>query len=260
MLLKVEKLVKVYHKREVVKGISFEMGRGEIVGLLGRNGAGKTTTFRMIIGLVLPTAGSVYFNINTNPPAERAGNNNAMEKDDEWVDISGLPIYKRVRYGMGYLPQEHSVFQNMTVAENLLAILETRDLTKGRRLSEAGRLLEEFGLTHLSKQKAYTLSGGEMRRLEIARSLVIQPSLILLDEPFSGIDPIAVNEIQEIIKKLRERGISILLTDHNVRETLAVTDHSYIIDDGQILCKGSPIEIMNDPLARRKYLGEKFKM
>lgn len=248
MLLRIEKLVKVYHKREVVKGISFEMGRGEIVGLLGRNGAGKTTTFRMIIGLVLPTAGVIYFNTNI------AG------KEDKWEDISDLPIYKRVRYGMGYLPQEHSVFQNMTVEENLLAILETRNLSKGRRLSEAGRLLEEFGLTHLSKQRAHTLSGGEMRRLEIARSLVIQPSLILLDEPFSGIDPIAVNEIQEIIKKLRERGISILLTDHNVRETLAVTDHSYIIDDGQILCKGSPAEIMNDPIARRKYLGEKFKM
>ncbi|MFH1226363.1 MAG: LPS export ABC transporter ATP-binding protein [Planctomycetota bacterium] len=252
MLLRVEKLVKAYHKREVVKNISFDIGKGEIVGLLGRNGAGKTTTFRMIIGLVLPTAGAVY--LNTNPSDTR------NPGEENWVDLSQFPIYKRVRYGMGYLPQEHSVFQNMTVVDNLLAILETRALSKGRRMSEAGRLLEEFGLSNLSRQKAYTLSGGEMRRLEIARSLITQPSLILLDEPFSGIDPIAVNEIQEIIKHLRARGISILLTDHNVRETLAVTDRSYIIDEGQILCKGSPDEIMNDPIARRKYLGEKFKM
>ncbi|MFA5795415.1 MAG: LPS export ABC transporter ATP-binding protein [Candidatus Brocadiia bacterium] len=252
MLLRVEKLVKMYHKREVVKSISFDIGKGEIVGLLGRNGAGKTTTFRMIIGLVLPTSGTVYLNSNTSDTQEPG--------EENWIDISQFPIYKRVRHGMGYLPQEHSVFQNMTVAENLLAILETRPISKGRQFSEAGRLLEEFGLSSLSRQKAYTLSGGEMRRLEIARSLITQPALILLDEPFSGIDPIAVNEIQEIIRRLRAKGLSILLTDHNVRETLAVTDRSYIIDEGQILSKGSPDEIMKDPIARSKYLGEKFKM
>ncbi|MBI4712690.1 MAG: LPS export ABC transporter ATP-binding protein [Planctomycetes bacterium] len=251
MLLRVEKLVKIYTGRRVVDEVSFEINEGEIVGLLGRNGAGKTTTFKMTIGLILPTNGKVSFNSRIN------GN----RQDRQWVEITNLPMYQRVRYGMGYLPQEPSVFQNLTVEENLLAILESRSgLSKGRRLSEAARLLNEYGLSRLARQKAYTLSGGEKRRLEICRALITSPSLILLDEPFSGVDPIAVNEIQDIIKKLKTKGISILLTDHNVRETLTVTDHSYVINEGGIICRGTPSEIMNDPMVRTKYLGERFRM
>lgn len=245
MLLEVKDLVKLYGQRRVVDGVSFNIGTGEIVGLLGRNGAGKTTTFRMVTGLIQPTAGEIVFATNN-------------QKDDNPVNVARMPMYKRALYGMGYLPQESSVFQNLSVEGNLLAILETRPISRGRRLSEAKRLLNEFGLTKLANQKASTLSGGETRRLEIARALITEPTLLLLDEPFSGVDPISVAEIQEIIKRLKSRGISILLTDHNVRETLAVTDRSYIIDEGQILCAGTPAEIMSNSLARQRYLGAGF--
>ncbi|MFH0889053.1 MAG: LPS export ABC transporter ATP-binding protein [Planctomycetota bacterium] len=245
MLLEIKQLVKIYGQRRVVDGVSFNIAEGEIVGLLGRNGAGKTTTFRMVTGLISPSSGEITF--LTNQKGEKG-----------MVEVTGLPMYKRALYGMGYLPQESSVFQNLSVEDNLLAILETRPISRGRRLSEAKKLLNEFGLSNLANQKATTLSGGETRRLEIARALITEPTLLLLDEPFSGVDPISVSEIQDIIKRLKSKGISILLTDHNVRETLAVTDRSYIIDAGQILCSGTPSEIMNNPLARQKYLGRDF--
>jgi len=245
MLLEVKQLVKIYGSRRVVDGVGFNISEGEIVGILGRNGAGKTTTFRMVTGLIPPSSGEIIFRANINGEKKQ-------------TNVAGLPMYKRALYGMGYLPQEPSVFQNLSVENNLLAILETRPISRGRRLSEAKRLLSEFGLAKLANQKATTLSGGETRRLEIARALITEPTLLLLDEPFSGVDPISVAEIQGIIKQLRARGISILLTDHNVRETLAVTNRSYIIDEGQILCAGTPVEIMNNPLAREKYLGKDF--
>lgn len=247
MLLEVRDLVKLYGQRRVVDGVSFNINEGEIVGLLGRNGAGKTTTFRMVIGLIPPTAGEIIF----------AANHRMGKKP---VNVARMPMYKRALYGMGYLPQESSVFQNLSVEGNFLAILETRPISRGRRLSEAKRLLNEFGLSKLANQKASTLSGGETRRLEIARALITEPTLLMLDEPFSGVDPISVAEIQDIIKRLRSKGISILLTDHNVRETLAVTNRSYIIDEGEILCAGTPSEIMNNPLARQKYLGSGFNI
>jgi len=247
MLLEVKQLVKIYGSRRVVDGVGFNISEGEIVGILGRNGAGKTTTFRMVTGLISPSSGEIIFRAHIN--AEK-----------KHINVAGLPMYKRALYGMGYLPQEPSVFQNLSVENNLLAILETRPISRGRRLSEAKRLLSEFGLAKLAHQKATTLSGGETRRLEIARALITEPTLLLLDEPFSGVDPISVAEIQGIIKQLKARGISILLTDHNVRETLAVTDRSYIIDEGQILCAGTPVEIMNNPLAREKYLGKDFSI
>ena len=239
MLLKVENLVKIYSRRRVVNGVSFEIQPGEVIGLLGRNGAGKTTTFKMAVGLIMPNEGKVFLN---------------------GKDVSRLPKYQRARHGMGYLAREPSVFQRLTVEENLLAILETIRMSHQERQAEARRLLDEYGLTKLAKQKANTLSGGEVRRLEISRSLITSPRLMLLDEPFSGVDPIAVSEIKEIIKGLRTKGIGVLLTDHNVKETLSVTDRSYIIDEGKILAQGSPEDIMNNELARRKYLGEKFTM
>jgi len=239
MLLKVENLVKVYGDRRVVNGVNLEVNPGEIVGLLGRNGAGKTTTFKMIIGMVFPTEGVIYFGKQ---------------------EIGRLPIYQRARAGLGYLAQEPSVFRHLAVEDNLLAILETTSLTRQERLNEAGRLLAEYGLVKLARSPAYTLSGGEMRRLEICRTLITKPQLILLDEPFSGVDPIAVNELQTLIRKLKTQNISILLTDHNVRETLAVTDRSYIIDEGCVLCSGTPSEIMNNPKARACYLGDNFKI
>lgn len=239
MLFQVTNLVKKYGSVRVVNDVSFEVNHGEIVGLLGRNGAGKTTTFRMAIGMLRPDEGRVYLNAK---------------------DITKLPMYQRARYGIGYLSQESSVFQKLTVEENLLAILETLKLNKSKRVEMANNLLEEFGLTRLRKQIASTLSGGEMRRLEISRALITAPSLILLDEPFSGVDPIAVNEIQEIIRKLKKKDIGILLTDHNVRDTLAVTDRSYLIDEGKIVASGQPEEITRDPIARQKYFGEKFSL
>jgi lipopolysaccharide export system ATP-binding protein len=238
-LLQVEGLVKSYSGRTVVNRVSFEVGTGEIVGLLGRNGAGKTTSFRMTIGMVNPEAGTVYFTAE---------------------DVTRLPMYKRAQRGMGYLSQEPSIFQRLTVEQNLLAILESmREYSRAERRTLAGELLEQFGLNVNRKQEARTLSGGERRKLEIARALVTKPTLILLDEPFSGVDPIAVQDLQREILRLKERNIAILLTDHNVRETLSVTDRSYIIDEGKVLRNGRPRDLINDPLVRRTYLGSTFR-
>jgi lipopolysaccharide export system ATP-binding protein len=238
ILLEVRDLVKRYGGRAVVDRVSFTVNQGEIVGLLGRNGAGKTTTFRMTIGMISPNGGTVIF---------------------EGVDVTKVPMYKRARRGMGYLSQEPSIFQRLTVRQNLLAILETMNLTKDDREERCAQLLEQFGLTRQAHQLARTLSGGERRKLEIARALVTHPTMILLDEPFSGVDPIAVEELQREIRGLRDRGISILLTDHNVRETLSVTDRSYIIDDGRVLREGPPKTLVNDEMVRKTYLGHTFR-
>ena len=238
-LIKTEKLIKSYGGRKVVNQVSIEIRRGEIVGLLGPNGAGKTTTFYMLVGLINPEGGSVYF-----------GNR----------DITRLPMYKRARFGISYLSQETSTFRKLTVAENIMAILETMRIPQAERKRRLNALLEDLNISHLAKSKAYTLSGGERRRLEITRALVSNPAFILLDEPFSGVDPIAVFEVQQIITHLRDQGLGILLTDHSVRETLAITDRSYIMADGKILISGTSEELINDPKARQIYLGEKFTM
>lgn len=238
-LLEVERLVKIYGGRVVVDNVSFTVRRGEIIGLLGKNGAGKTTTFRMTIGMIPPDDGAIRF---------------------RGRDVTRLPMYKRARLGMGYLSQESSVFRGLTVEQNLNAILETTDLRPSERVRKRDELVEEFGLGRLLHSKASVLSGGEGRRLEIARALITDPSLILLDEPFSGVDPIAVSEIQRIIFRLRERGIGVLLTDHNVRETLSTTDRSFIILDGRIIAEGTREEILKNPHARKHYLGESFSM
>jgi len=238
ILLEAKDLVKRYGGRAVVDHVSFVVNQGEIVGLLGRNGAGKTTTFRMTIGMISPDAGTVTF---------------------DGVPVTKMPMYKRARRGMGYLSQEHSIFQKLTVRQNITAILETMKLSRSTRRSRCDQLLEQFGLTMLSKQLARTLSGGERRKLEIARALVTNPTMILLDEPFSGVDPIAVEELQHEIRGLKERGISLLLTDHNVRETLTVTDRSYIIDNGKVLREGAPRDLISDKLVRRTYLGHTFR-
>src|SRR5213083_1589043 len=229
-------LVKWFKSRKVVDNVSLDIQRGEVVGLLGPNGAGKTTSFYMMVGL-LPTDGGRIFL--------------------EGEEISRRPMYQRCRMGIGYLPQESSVFRKLTVEENLLAILETLELTRGERRQRARELLAELGLTALAPYPADTLSGGERRRLEITRALVTAPQYLLLDEPFTGIDPIAIGDIQEIVGRLRERGIGILITDHNVRETLAITDRAYILYDGKILISGTASEIAHDPRARAIYLGEK---
>ncbi len=238
-ILEVRDLEKSYRKRPVVDGVSFSVGKGEIVGLLGPNGAGKTTSFRMSVGMVRPDAGSITL---------------------LGIDVGRLPMYRRARLGMGYLAQEPSVFVRLTVEQNLTAILEMQPLDKAAQEARREELLDEFGLARLRKNRASTLSGGERRRLEIARALVTQPSILLLDEPFSGIDPIAVADIQEIVKELREKGMSILLTDHAARETLSVTDRSYIIHHGRIVRDGLPAELVDDPLVRKIYLGDKFSM
>ena len=238
-LLETEGLRKTYGGRRVVDGVALKVGRGEIVGLLGPNGAGKTTTFYMVVGLIPPEEGSIRF-----------GSNN----------ITRLPMHLRARTGIGYLAQEPSIFRRLTVAENILAILETRPLSRAERMRRLEELLEELGLTHLAGSKADTLSGGERRRLEITRALVTQPTMLLLDEPFSGIDPIAVAECQQIIRSLRDRGLGILLTDHNVRETLAVTDRAYLMAEGRVLITGGASDLINDPKAREIYLGPQFKM
>lgn len=238
MLLEAKGLVKRYGGRAVVNHVSLSVRQGEIVGLLGRNGAGKTTAFRMIIGMIPPNNGSVIF---------------------DGVPVTKMPMYKRARRGMGYLSQEPSIFQRLTVRDNVMAILETMSLTKVAREERCENLLEQFGLGHVSAQLARTLSGGERRKLEIARALVTNPIMILLDEPFSGVDPISVEDLQREIMGLRERGISILLTDHNVRETLNVTDRSYIIDNGKVLREGTPRELINDELVRKTYLGSTFR-
>jgi lipopolysaccharide export system ATP-binding protein len=232
-------LMKVYRGRKVVREVSIDIRQGEIVGLLGPNGAGKTTTFYMVVGLTQPDGGSVYFG------------------DEE---ITRLPMYLRARKGISYLPQEPSIFRKLTVEQNLMAVFETMDLPMAERERRTQRLLEEFGVTHIARNRGYALSGGERRRVEIARSLASNPSFILLDEPFAGIDPIAVLEIQGIVSNLRERGIGILITDHNVRETLKITDRAYIIKEGEIFRQGPPQELSSDAEVRRIYLGETFNL
>jgi lipopolysaccharide export system ATP-binding protein len=239
VILKVQNLVKQYGTRTVVNGVSFHVRQGEIVALLGRNGAGKTTSFRMSIGMITPNDGQVVF---------------------EGHDVSKLPMYKRARLGMGYLSQEPSVFQRLTVEQNLMAILETRPMSRADRHAQAEKLMAQFDLTKLRKQHARTLSGGERRKLEIARALVTEPSLILLDEPFSGVDPIAVEELQKEVRRLRdEQNIAILVTDHNVERTLQICDRAYIIDDGKNFREGSPRDLINDEMVRKTYLGQTFK-
>jgi lipopolysaccharide export system ATP-binding protein len=234
-----EGLIKTYAGRAVVKGVSLEIAGGEIVGLLGPNGAGKTTTFSIVVGLVRPDAGTVRL-------GER--------------DLTDLPMYKRARAGISYLPQEPSVFRKMTVEENLLAILETLDMPRSEQQARADQLLAEFGLEGLRKHRAYTLSGGERRRVEIARSLVVSPEILLLDEPFAGIDPIAVLDIQAIARRLAASGIGVLITDHNVRETLSIVDRAYIINDGEILRAGTPLALSSDAVVKKIYLGEAFQL
>jgi len=238
--LSVEGLKKVYRKKVAVADVSFSMERGEIVGLLGPNGAGKTTVFYLIVGFINATRGKIYL-----------GN----------LDISSYPMYKRARLGISYLPQETSIFRKLTVEENIMAILETRsDVDSGEKNAILDSLLDELGISEIRKQKAYTLSGGERRRTEIARALAIKPAFLLLDEPFAGIDPIAVYEIKQIIKKLSSKGIGILITDHNVRDTLDITNRSYIINLGEILTGGSRDEILANDIARHIYLGRDFTM
>jgi lipopolysaccharide export system ATP-binding protein len=232
-------LEKWFKHRKVVDNISVDIQRGEVVGLLGPNGAGKTTSFYMIVGLLAADGGRIFL---------------------EGQEITALPMYQRCRLGVGYLPQESSVFRKLTVEENLLAILETLDLGRSERRDRARELLAELDLTALAPYPAYTLSGGERRRLEITRALVTSPQYLLLDEPFTGIDPIAIADIQQIIGRLREKGIGILITDHNVRETLAITDRAYIVYSGKILISGTASEIANNPTAREIYLGERFSL
>lgn len=238
--LSTDEIGKSYKGRQVVRGVSVEVNRGEVVGLLGPNGAGKTTSFYIIVGLIAPDAGNVL-------------------ADDE--DITRVPMYLRARqYGISYLPQEPSVFRKLTVEENILAVLEVQNITQEMRRSRTEKLIEQLNLGHVRRTRGYALSGGERRRVEIARCLCIQPSFILLDEPFSGIDPIAVLDLQEIIAGLKESGIGILITDHNVRETLSVTDRAYIINEGRIFRNGTPEQLGNDSEVRRVYLGEAFSL
>jgi lipopolysaccharide export system ATP-binding protein len=237
-LLETDGLVKVFKKRRVVDEVSIALRRGEIVGLLGPNGAGKTTTFRMTVGLLRPDAGRILF----------AGR-----------DITKLPMYRRAREGMAYLPQEPSVFRKLTVRQNILAVLEYLPLSRAERNNRTDGLLEEFGITHVADNQAHTLSGGERRRTEICRALATEPRVFLLDEPFAGIDPIAVEDLQRMVVGLKERGIGVLITDHNVPETLAIADRAYIIYEGRISIAGTPGELEADPTARRIYLGEGFR-
>lgn len=237
--LRSENLVKIYKKRRVVDNVSIELKQGEVVGLLGPNGAGKTTTFYMIIGFIKPEAGKVLL-------------------DHE--DITRHPMYERARRGVGYLSQEPSIFRKLTVEQNIMAILQMQRISKKEREERLESLLEELDISHLAKNKAYTLSGGERRRVEITRALATQPKFMLLDEPFSGIDPIVVEDIQKIIYRLKEKNLGILITDHNVRETLSITDRAYIMCDGEILKSGAAEFLASDPEARKIYLGEKFKL
>lgn len=238
VLLETQDLVKSYSGRTVVDGVSIVVHEQESVGLLGRNGAGKTTSFRMTIGMVQPDSGQVLF---------------------EGRCITKMPMYRRARLGIGYLSQEPSIFQRLSVEQNLLAILETMSLTRKDRMSRMNELIDQFALSKVRKQQARVLSGGERRKLEIARALVTNPILILLDEPFSGVDPIAVEDLQKEIARLREKGISILITDHNVERTLEVVDRAYIMNEGKVLAYGRPKDLINDPLVRKTYLGETFR-
>ena len=236
-MLQTQELTKTYKGRKVVDAVSLEVSRGEVVGLLGPNGAGKTTTFYIMVGLTPPDAGRILL---------------------DGVDLTRMPMYQRARLGIGYLPQEPSVFRKLTVEENLLAVLETLSLSRRERRERLETLLEQFGLGTVRSNRGYMLSGGERRRVEIARSLVTSPNFILLDEPFSGIDPIAVLDIQRLVAQLRDSGIGLLITDHNVRETLKVTDRAYIINNGRIFRDGHPSELSSDPEVKRVYLGESF--
>lgn len=239
MILKTKDLVKIYSKRRVVNDVSLNIDEGEIVGLLGPNGAGKTTTFYIIVGLIQPEEGEVYLG---------------------GEEITDLPMYKRARRGIGYLSQESSIFRKMTVRENIMSILQTLPLSKEEREERLWELLGELDIQHLADSKAYNLSGGEKRRVEITRALVIKPRFLLLDEPFAGIDPIAVEDIQSIVEQLKEAGLGILMTDHNVRETLEITDRAYIMYEGEILISGTADELIENEEARRIYLGERFQM
>ena len=237
-LLQVEGLKKTYGKREVVKQVSLSVQPNQIVGLLGPNGAGKTTSFYMIAGLTLPKSGKITF------------------KDK---DITRLPMNKRAKEGLGYLPQEESIFRRLSVEDNLLAIIQTqKEKSRKDQLKQVNELLEKFQISHLRKSMAITLSGGEKRRLSVARCLCTKPSLLMLDEPFSGVDPLAVEEIQTIIKQLKEEGVSVLITDHNVRETLNIVDYAYLISDGEIIFDGNATDFKNSPIAKSQYLGETF--
>ncbi|MFQ5849438.1 MAG: LPS export ABC transporter ATP-binding protein [Candidatus Binatia bacterium] len=238
-VLKAEGATKAYNGRRVVDCVNLEVRGGEVVGLLGPNGAGKTTTFHMMVGLVRPDEGKVFLN---------------------GEDLTSAPIYQRARAGISYLSQESSIFRRLTVEENLLAIIETLDLSRQKQEDRSKGLMRMLRIAHLAKHKAYTLSGGERRRVEIARALVLSPFFVLLDEPFTGVDPIAVAEIQNIIRKLSTGGIGVLITDHNVRETLGICDRAYILSDGVILEEGSPAKIASSPKARRVYLGEGFRL
>jgi lipopolysaccharide export system ATP-binding protein len=238
-LLVTDKLVKEYRQRRVVNGVSITVRAGEIVGLLGPNGAGKTTTFNMVVGLIKPDRGAVRFH----------GRN-----------ITALAMHRRARLGMGYLTQEPSIFRKLTVEQNILAILETCRMKRQERVVRLKYLLDELDMARLAKSRAYTLSGGEKRRLEITRALVTSPKLLLLDEPFSGIDPIAVYEVQKIVRRLRERGLGILITDHNVRETLKLVDRAYLIHKGEVVYEGAAEQLVNDPKAREIYLGPDFNL
>lgn len=238
-LLATEDLVKQFRRRVVVDRVCIELYPGEVVGLLGPNGAGKTTTFRMTVGMLRPTKGAIWFN----------GKN-----------ITKLPMYRRARAGMAYLPQEPSVFRKLTVRQNLHLILEHLPLTRKQRIERAETLMDSLGISHVADSPAYTLSGGERRRTEICRALVTEPKVFLLDEPFAGIDPIAVADLQASVRALRDLGIGVLITDHNVRDTLEIVDRAYIISEGRIVVSGTPQEIAEDPIARRIYLGDKFRM
>ncbi|MBM3887739.1 MAG: LPS export ABC transporter ATP-binding protein [Verrucomicrobia bacterium] len=232
-------LVKAYRGQRVVNGVDITVNAGEVVGLLGPNGAGKTTCFYMIVGLLRPTAGRVFL---------------------EGRDITRLPMYRRARQGIGYLSQEPSIFRKLTVEENIMAILETLPVSRRERKLRLQYLLEELDIAALAKHRAYTLSGGERRRLEITRALVTSPKLLLLDEPFSGVDPIAVYEVQQIIKRLRDKGLGLLVTDHNVRETLSIVDRAYLIYQGKVVSEGTSEFLINDPTSRKLYLGPEFNM
>ncbi len=238
-MLRAERLVKIYNKRRVVNQVSLEVKQGEIVGLLGPNGAGKTTTFYMITGMIRPTEGKIFL---------------------EEIEVTTMPMYRRAKLGVGYLSQEPSIFRRLTVAENILAILETLPLSARARQQRLAELLEELAIAHLAKNYAYTLSGGERRRVEITRALVTNPKFILLDEPFAGVDPIAVEDIQEIVRGLKRRGIGVLITDHNVHETLSITDRAYLLYEGTVLKSGTTDYLANDPEARKLYLGDKFRL
>jgi len=239
MILRAEHLVKKYKKRTVVNNVSVEVNQGEIVGLLGPNGAGKTTSFYMIVGLIKPNEGTIFL-------------------DSE--NITGLPMYQRAKRGIGYLAQEASVFRQLTVEENIMAPLEMRDIPKKDRKEKVEKLLEEFSLTHVRKNLGMVLSGGERRRTEIARALAVDPSFVLLDEPFAGVDPIAVEEIQGIVARLKKKNIGILISDHNVDETLSITDRAYLMVEGKLFKVGTAEELANDPLVRKVYLGNNFQL